>query len=461
METNMTHGRPMPIILRFTIPLLLGNIFQQFYNMVDSVIVGKYVSPNALAAVGSTGTVMFLIIGLANGMATGFTVLTSQKYGARDADGTKGSFANGVLLSAIVVVVITGLFLGLMNPLLHLMNTPADIYDDAYSYISTITAGTVALVFYNYFAASLRALGNSKTPLYFLIFSALLNIVLDLVFIIYFKLGTMGAALATDVSQGVSAILCLIYIYKKMDALRPERRHYRLDKRYTRKQLEIGIPMALQFGITASGTMVMQTAINVYGSVAVTGFTAASKVQNLMTQGMPSIGQTMAAYAGQNYGYHDMDRVHEGTKDAMILSVIYSIAAGLVCILILPYVIRLFFDSSVDLTAYMPYARVYCYECVVFYIPLAMIFIYRNTMQGCGYGMTAMMLGIVELVARLAAAITSMGVAEYSDTIGYALAAGADSIAWFLGGVAALVLYLRVKKDILRKWEFGHSRVGA
>ena len=450
----------MPIIIRFAIPILLGNIFQQFYNMVDSVIVGKYVGPNALAAVGSTGTIMFLIIGLASGMSTGFTVLTSQKYGASDENGTKGSFANGVILSAIVVVILTALFMLIMHPLLQIMNTPADIYDDAYRYIATITAGSVTIVYYNYLAASLRALGNSRVPLYFLIFSAALNIVLDLIFIIYLKLGTLGAALATDVSQGVSAILCIFYIYMKMPNLRPEHKHWRLNRSYTRKQLSIGIPMALQFGITASGTMVMQTAINVYGSVAVTGFTASSKVQNLMTQGMPAIGQTMAAYAGQNYGYHDMDRVHEGTKAAMILSIWYSIIAGVICILILPYVIRLFFDANTDLEIYMPFARIYCYECVIFYIPLAMIFLYRNTMQGCGYGMTAMMLGIVELVARLVLAFGSMEVGIKNPEIGYGMAAGADAFAWFTAGVVSVILYQRVRKDILKKWDSGHTMVG-
>lgn len=461
METSLTQGKPLPLILRFTIPLFLGCVFQQFYNMVDTVIVGKYVGPNALAAVGSTGTVMFLIIGLANGMATGFTVLTSQKYGAGDENGTKGSFANGVLLSAIMVVIITIVFMLLMHPLLHIMNTPEDIYDDAYSYISTITLGAVSIVYYNYFASSLRALGNSKMPLYFLIFSAVLNIILDLIFILLFRLGTMGAALATDVSQGISAILCIIYIYRKMPSLRPEKKHWRLNRKYTRRQLGIGIPMSLQFGITASGTMVMQTAINVYGSVAVTGFTAASKVQNLMTQGMMAIGQTMASYSGQNYGHHDLDRVHEGTVAAIKISVVYSIIFGILCVLILPFLIRLFFDSNVDISEYMPYARVYCYECVIFYIPLSMIFIYRNTMQGCGYGMTAMMLGIVELIARLIFAFGSMSVGRFNADLGFALAAGADPFAWFTAGVISLILYQRVRRDILKKWESGHTRVGS
>ncbi len=436
----MTSGNPLPLIFKFSVPIFLGFVFQQFYNMVDTVIVGRAVSPQALAAVGSTGTIMFMMMGLANGMSTGFTVLISQKYGANDNDGARKAFVNGIMLSAICIAIMTFISIAVMHPLLHIMNTPADIYDDAYAYITTICGGCVALIYYNYFASSLRAIGNSKTPLYFLIFAALLNIVLDLVFILVFKLGTFGAALATDVSQGISAVLSLIYIYKKVPVLRPCRSDWKLDRVYTQKQLNIGVPMGLQFGITASGTMVMQSAINIYGSTAVTGFTAAGKVQNLMTAGMPSIGQAMAAYVGQNYGAADLERVHSGTKAAMKISTVYSIVAAILAVVTLPFIIGLFFEAGTDIASYMPYARIYCYECVPFYLPLAMIFIYRNAIQGCGYGMTSLMLGGMELVARLIAAFISIPLKSYP------LAVGADAIAWFTTGIFALFLYLIVIK---------------
>lgn len=445
MQSKMTTGNPLPIIFKFCIPIFLGFVFQQFYNMVDTIIVGRYVSPAALAAVGSTGTIMFMIMGLANGMSTGFTVLISQKFGANDNDGARKAFVNGILLSAICIIVMTALSVSVMHPLLKIMNTPADIYDDAYSYIVTICGGCVALIYYNYFASALRAIGNSKTPLYFLVFAALLNIVLDLVFIIFFGMGTFGAALATDLSQGISAILSIIYIYKNIPILRPRRSDWRLNGVYSAKQLNIGVPMGLQFGITASGTMVMQSAINIYGSTAVTGFTAAGKVINLMTSGMPSIGQAMAAYVGQNYGAGDLDRVHQGTKDAMKISTVYSLISGVFSIVALPYIISLFFDSGANLSAYLPYAKAYCYECVPFYIPLAMIFIYRNTLQGCGYGKTALMLGVMELVARLIAAFTSMAIRSYE------LAVGADAVAWMTTGFFALALYLSVIKHERQK----------
>ncbi|MCR5485952.1 MAG: MATE family efflux transporter [Lachnospiraceae bacterium] len=442
METKMTEGSPLKIILRFMAPLLLGNIFQQFYNMVDTIIVGKYVGAKSLAAVGSTGTIMFLVMGFSLGMTTGFTVLTSQKYGAGDRMAAKGTVANGIILSAIVVLILTVLSRIVMHPLLRLMNTPADIYQDAYSYISVICLGIVATVYYNLFSSFLRAVGNSRIPLYFLILSAFLNIILDLLFIIRFKMGVAGAAWATNVSQGVSAICCLIYIRSHVDVLTPEKGQWRLSRSYTKSQIYIGLPMALQFGITASGTMIMQTAINMFGSVAVAGFTAASKVQNLLTQGMMACGQTMAAYSGQNYGKMDMERVEKGTWDAMKIMTVYSLLAALLAVACLPYMLQLFFSSDISLSELMPWASVYVRECVIFYIPLSMIFIYRNTMQGCGYGMTAMSLGLLEFLARLVTALVSMKLASYP------LAAGADPAAWFVAGIASIFLYRRVRRDI-------------
>ena len=291
MEQDMTQGKPLSIILKFTLPLLVGNIFQQFYNMADTIIVGRFVGANALAAVGSTGTVMFLIIGFAQGITAGFTILTSQRYGAKDEKAVRASVANGILLSVLVTILITVVGLSTMKPLLLLMNTPEDIFADAYTYSMLICSGVVACIFYNLFSSLLRAIGNSKVPLFFLVFSACLNVVLDLLLILCFHMGVAGAAIATNISQGVSAVLCLIYIYKNVPVLCPERTQWRLSASDTAYQMRMGIPMALQFSITASGAMVMQAAINLFGSVAVAAFTAASKVQNLVTQGMMSMGQ--------------------------------------------------------------------------------------------------------------------------------------------------------------------------
>lgn len=325
MNTDMTKGRPLPIILKFVLPIFLGNLFQQFYNMADTFIVGHFVGQNALAAVGATGTIMFLVLGLAQGLTTGFTVLTSQCYGSHHMKRLRHSFSNGVILAWIVIIFMTLLSVLTMHPLLKLMNTPADIYEDSYTYIIIICYGIVCSVFYNLFSSYMRAVGNSNVPLYFLIFSAILNVVLDIVFIVTFNWGVAGAAIATDISQGISAVLCLIYIYKKIRILVPERDDWKLTRADTAHQLRIGIPMALQFGITASGTMIMQAAINLFGATAVAAFTAANKVNGIMTQGFPSMGQAMATYCGQNYGGGGWKRIREGVNKALLASFAYAI----------------------------------------------------------------------------------------------------------------------------------------
>ena len=261
MERDMTVGSPSKIIWNFTVPIFIGNIFQQFYSMVDTVIVGKFVGTKALAAVGSTGTINFLILGFLMGMTAGFTVLTSQRFGAGDMAGMRKTVGSAAILSAAVSILMTVVSMAFMKPLMILMHTPEDIFDDAYAYIMIICAGIVAQVLYNILAGILRALGNSKTPLYFLIFSALLNIVLDLVFIIVFHLGAPGAAYATVISQGVSGILCLVYIIRKVPMLRLSRSDFKPDGHLIRTQLAIGFPMALQFSITAIGTMMVQSAL--------------------------------------------------------------------------------------------------------------------------------------------------------------------------------------------------------
>lgn len=445
METKMTQGKPLAVILRFMLPVFLGNVFQQFYNMVDIIIVGKFVGTRALAGVGSTGTIMFLVMGICIGMTVGFSVLTSQKFGAGNEAETRRSVANGIILSFLVVLIMTSLSLLFMHPILHLMNTPPDIYDSAYAYISTICKGIIATLFYNLFASYLRAIGNSRVPLYFLIFSSLLNILLDMLLIIRFRMGTAGAAWATNISQGISAVLCLIFILKKVPVLRPAREHWRLNKDDTRSQLAAGIPMAAQYGITASGTTIMQSAINIFGSTAVAAFTAASKTQNLLMQGFISMGQTMASYAGQNFGHGSIDRVEQGCRDAMKYVLVYSLLAAALALIFMKPMLALFFSSDVNISEILPWTMVYVKECVVCYIPLGAIFVYRNSMQGCGYGLHAMTMGIVELFARMTAAMAAMRLMSFP------LAAGADPFAWLTGGIFGYGMYRYVMRQIHKK----------
>ena len=442
MEQDMTKGSPFKVLIMFTLPLAIGNIFQQLYNMADTIIVGRYVGADALAAVGSTGTVMFLLNGFAQGITAGFAVLTSQRYGAKKTEGVKQSVSNGILLSVIGAVFFTAASILFMKPLLHLMNTPENIFADAYCYISLISLGMVANVFYNLFSAYLRAVGNSKMPLFFLVLSACLNVVLDLVFIINFQMGVAGAAWATNLSQAISAVLCAVYIYKKVPALVPEKRHWRIHRGDTRFQLATGIPMALQFAITSSGTMVMQSAINLFGSEAVAAYTAAGKIHSLLTQGMVAMGQTIAVYSGQNYGKGDAARIRQGVRAALVNEVIYYLVSAVIVYSALEASLGLFFSGEVDLTAMMPWARTYITICTLFYVPLCTIFIFRNTMQGCGYGFLPMMGGVVELVARLAVAVVAMNIHSYW------LACACDPAAWVGAGVFTGVSYLYVMNKV-------------
>lgn len=445
-DTDMTQGNPMSIIFKFTMTLLLGNIAQQLYNIVDTIIVGRFVNPSALAAVGATGTIMFLMNGTSNGLVTGFTIVTSQKYGAMDSKALKSSVTNGFYLAMIVAAVITTAGLIFMRPLLKIMNTPEDIFEYAYEYISTICAGLIFMILYNYMASLMRAIGNSIMPLLFLLFSAAANIILDLLFIIRFNLATYGAALATVISQGLAMILCVIYIYAKMPTLRPGRSDWKISSGTIKNQLRYGIPMAVQYGITASGTVIMQSAFNTFDSVAVTAITAASKFQGIITQGMFTVGQTMAAYAGQNYGARDMGRIKQGVKAALKIYIVYSIVAAALAILLVPHVLWIFFDSEVDVSIYIPWAKIYIIECATCYFFLAMIFIYRHTIQSVGYASIAMILGFVELAARMLTSFYSIYVHNYY------IAVASDPLAWVAAGICGMLIGRSIFKKIETRW---------
>lgn len=435
MQQDMTTGRILPVILRFTLPLFIGNIFQQFYSMADTVIVGRCLGAAALAAVGATSTVSFLLLGFAMGLASGFAVLTAQRFGARDDEGVRISVSNGILLTVILSACLTFLGLMIVPRLLALMQTPADILGDATRYMLIICRGLAASMFYNLFSSFLRSVGNSRAPLFFLIFSSCTNIFLDLFFIVRLGMGVEGAALATVLAQGLSAALCLLYIIARVHVLVPARRHWGFHREASVHQLRMGVPMALQFSVTASGTIVMQSAINMFGSVAVAAFTAAWRIQNILTQGMIAMGQTMAAFCGQNFGKKDFARIREGVRSAVRVEIIYSLVSGFAAVALLPVIMRLFFSSDTDIAALMPWAMTYTVECAVFFIPLSLIFIFRNAMQGCSYSFLPLMGGVVEMAARVLCAIA--GIYLHS----YLLSAGCDGAAWLTAGLFTLLAY--------------------
>lgn len=443
LQQDMTTGSPAKTILNFTLPIFIGNVFQQFYNMADTVIVGKFVGTKALAAVGSTGTIMFLIIGFVLGMTAGFTVLTAQKFGAGDMKAMRQTVGGAAILSLIMSIILTVVSMAFMKPLLRFMQTPSDIFADAYAYIMIICAGIVAQMLYNLLACILRALGNSRIPLYFLILSAVLNIILDLLFIVVFGLGAAGAAYATVVSQSVSGLLCLAYIVKKVPLLHLEKDDWKPKSYLLRTQLGIGFPMALQYSITAVGTMMVQTSLNLLGSTAVAAFTAANKIEQVVTQAYVAMGTTMATYCAQNVGAGKVLRLRQGFKAATLISAAYSVAVGVWILTGGKYMTYLFLSENVS--EVIGLVDIYLKCAGIFFIPLAVVNIYRNGIQGMGYGLLPMTAGIIELAARGITAWISSG---YRSFAGVCMAGPA---AWASAALLLIGMYFYVMNHDMKK----------
>ena len=438
VQTDMTAGSPMKIILDFTIPIFIGNMFQQLYSMADTVIVGKFVGTKALAAVGSVGTIMFLILGFLQGLTAGFSLLTAQRFGAGDMDGMRKTVGTAAVLSLGITVVMTAGSMLTMKPLLVFMHTPDDIFQDAYAYIMIICAGIAATVLYNLLSGILRALGDSKTPLYFLILSAALNVGLDLLLIIVFHMGAAGAAYATVISQAVSGIGCLLYIIKKVPLLKLHRGDFKVEPYMAKMQLAIGLPMALQYSITAIGTMMVQSALNLLGSMSVAAFTAANKIEQLGTQAYVALGTTMATYCAQNMGAGEVKRIRQGFRAATIIGSIYSVILAVPVVTVGKYLV--YFFVSGDVSGIMGQADIYL-KCVgIFLIPLTIVNVYRNGIQGMGYGLLPMMAGVAELVGR---GVVAMIAAQRHSYLGACLA---SPFAWVLAGGLLLVMYFKIMK---------------
>lgn len=443
MGLDMTKGSPFRLLVRFMIPVVIGNVFQQLYNMVDTIIVGRYVGVQALAAVGAVGTIMFLMLGFMQGITTGVTVLTAQRFGAGDMQGMRKSIGSAVLISLGSAAVLTAVSILSVDVLLRLLHTPADIYDMARQYIVIIYAGIFFTALYNLLSSILRAIGDSKVPLYFLILSAVLNVGLDLLLILQFSMGVAGAACATVIAQGISGVLCLIYMVTKVPALRLTKEDLRPSGRNVAYQIRISLPMALQFSITAVGGMVVQAALNQLGSTVVAAYTAASKVEQFATQPLVAFGITMATYAAQNKGVNDYKRIRRGAAVSMGMNVVYSLAVLALVLAFLPQIVGLFLNG--DITEILGYVRTYFLICGSCFIPLGMIFVYRNTLQGCGYALAPTLGGVMELVARLGAAAVA---AHYHSYGGVCLAnAGAWVLAGFFLFIAYFVLMRRAEGE--------------
>lgn len=391
----------MKLILQFALPTLFGMLFQQFYNLVDTMIVGKLLGAQALAAVGSTGSINFFVIGFCMGVCNGFAIPVAQRMGAGEPSKMRRYVANSAYLAilfAVVLTVATGL---LCRTILTIMRTPADIFDGAYAYILIIFLGIPTTFLYNLLAGIIRSLGDSKTPVYFLALSSILNIVLDFALILWANAGVAGAAIATVVSQGVSGVACLFYMGKKYPILRMTKEERRLDGHSCKVLCAMGIPMGLQYSITAIGSIILQSAVNALGSTYVAAVAAGTKLFQLLACPTDAMGATMATYCGQNVGACKLDRLGQGVRSCALLGLGYSAAAFGAMLLFAPQCAMLFLDPGeanvallVDLTSQ------YIVTSTAFFFPLALVNIVRFSIQGMGYSTLAILSGVLEMAAR-------------------------------------------------------------
>ncbi len=411
---DLTKGSPFKLILFFALPVFLGCVFQQLYNMADTIIVGNTVGPEAFTGVGLTGSIVFLVVGSMNGLTSGFSVKVAQAFGAGEEDRVRRAVGMSYLLSILVAAVVTAVAVPLTGVLLDLMQTPPAYYEYAYSYLFVIFCGIPATVFYNIVAGMLRAVGDSRTPLYFLILSALLNVGLDFLFILAFRMHYTGAAVATVLSQLISGIGCLICALHRYPVLRPRRSDFRWDFRLAGGHLAQGLPMALQFSITAIGCMVQQTALNGLDAAlpgVVTAYTAASKVDGIATQTFVALGTAMATYTGQNYGAKEYGRIRKGVKVGMLYCLISCALAFVFDVALCEPLMRLFLNTDLSANVAEHYSEVIAYgrqyllwQCS-FYIVLGAIYVYRNTLQGIGRSFITTFAGVTELAGRVVASL--------------------------------------------------------
>lgn len=445
MPKDLTQGRPFRVLLQFSLPVIAGNLFQLFYTLADTVIVGRTLGAQALAAVGSTTIVIYFVLCFVQGFTGGFGICLAQRFGARDENGQRSSAAVSWLLSAGFAVIITVLFCALAHPILWWMRTPEDIYAEAYSYMFIVLLGTGATVFYNMISNMLRSLGDSRTPLFFLIFSALLNVVLDIVFILPLNMGVAGAAWATVLSQLLSAVLCTVVGMRNFDVLRTRRADFADWRRTAAKHLAVGFPMGFQMSVMCIGQLTMQTGVNSLGSVAVAGYTAATKVDQLSVLMNNAFGIALSSFVAQNYGAGQYRRISEGVRACLVQIELCNV---LMCALLLGcrhLVVPLFLDSPT--AEVIRYSDGYLFAVCPFYVVLGLLMVFRTAIQSMGNSRTPFEACVIELVMRI---LGSVGLAALLAPYGlsYTGICLSHTLAW-LGATALLMpVYFRQMKAL-------------
>ncbi len=431
MTTDMTQGSPLRLLVAFCWPLLIGNIIQMAYALADMVIVGRLLGEGALAAVGAVGSTIFVVLGFVFGITAGVAVVTAQRFGARDFRGVRLSVGTGVWVSAAIAAAVTLACWLCTDPILRLLNTPPDVFALAHDYLSVSFLGTPFMVFFNFQSATLRALGDSRTPLFFLAGASCLNVVLDILFISAFGMGVAGAAWATNTAILCSALTCLLLVTRRLPELRLRRADWRPRPRMAWHQLAIAVPMGLQFSVTGLGAMVLQAAINTFGVAQMAGMTAARNVENVACQLPVALGQAMATYAAQNFGAGRLARIRAGVRASVLITVTYGAAMTALALLFGNLFVAAFLREPT--AAVLDVGRRMLWVTAPFFVPLGLIFIFRNTLQGIGRSLLPMLAGFVEMAMR-------MGVA-----LGLLHLLGVDAVYWgdpaaWVGAAALLIV---------------------
>lgn len=443
MTKDMTSGSPAKLIFGFAIPMFLGLLFQQFYSMVDTLIVGKFLGVNPLAGVGSTTSLNFMVLGFCMGVCNGFAIPVAQMFGAKEEHRLRRYVTNGAWLCIVFSIVMTLVVVAVCRPILVLMQTPEEIFEYAYVYIVIVFWGIPCTFLYNILAAIIRSLGDSKTPVIFLAVSSGINIVLDLVFVLVFDMGVEGPAIATVLAQGVSGIICLWYMYRKFPVLHASREEWRPEFSYMGKLCYIGIPMGLQYSVTAIGTLVLQAAVNGLGAAVVAGVTVGQKINAFIQCPLEALGQTMAPYAGQNMGAEKYDRIGKGLKSAVGMGFAVSVLCFVLAIFFGKQLTMLFVDASE--TTIISYSYQFLLYCTGGYCLLTLVNTVRFTIQGMGFSVFAILSGIMEMIARILAATVVV------QMIGFAGTCLAHPMAWLFADVFLIPAFFWCREKVAKQ----------
>lgn len=448
---DLTNGRPMKVIFLYTIPLLLGNFFQQFYSFIDTLIVGKTISVNALASVGATGGLTALVIGFAQGITSGLAILTARKYGAGDMKGVSKSFASGIIISLAITVIFTLIAVLIAYPLLVIMQTPKELIHDSFIFLEIIFAGIFSFVGFDFLGNTMRALGDTRVPLFFLIISTVLNIVLELVFILVFHLGVAGAGLATVTAQTITFVVLYFYIRKKIPYLILSRSDFKIDKAEIKELLGISMPMGFQSSIIAIGSIILQFMLNTLGADAVAAYTVAGRIEQIATLPAMSFGISLVNYTAQNLGAKKFKRILRGVKEGAILSIGSSAIIGILLVFFGESISTLFMNGNQPKILHL--IQIYYYFNGTMYFVLSILFIVRYTLQGLGNQKAPTIAGIAELLMRVFASVVLI------KAFGFIGAAMANPLAWIGSTLVLISTWNLTIKQLRKKRDLLHNRV--